>query len=339
MATKRLVSNIPVAQRMHKSIECLARLGQRLQQIEDASAECKKLKAPVMLTVRLLDNVIMLMVESSKTLGKRLAAQEQSMNTIAMQAAANDQEVINAFPQDQMKAREEVQKRFVEKAVSAVVRQCESDFAERAANRAAAVVQSFNALELAIKRAELEANRPYAARIGAQPGLQTQLSNIRVDCASMGVMKFFDLYCSTLEVGDDAQAELYEHAAKPYLQQLTRDGVQSYVRQSKERQSKAGEEFAVAIKLLNAFDIAARKRLPPEIERAVALQGALEELWTKTCGWDPAIGGNLTAAQFEKRYMTPGRGQPAKFEVWDGWLMRYASPKAMEPRLAPFTVL
>ena len=331
-------STITVSNRAHRGYECLTRIHARVVECGGAAKDCGALRDSIVNVANAVAAIILVQVQSAKEFGSKIVMNEAAWKAMADQAAANDPAVVRSMAMDRPGLKAAVASRHVEAAASKLRADLEKQFAAKAQPLVQKAIDAFGALETSIKRAELRAGRPYSVRIGNNVAGQLQIQNLRVDIASMDIKALFDMYCSTLEVGDDDQAQLLEAAATPHLQKIVSEGMTAFVRGAQnKRPSAAGNEYALASQLLRAFDQKAEQRLPPEIARAKALPSALEECYRLTAGYDPGVGGNVSAVQFQKRYLSPGNQPPARFAVADGWVTRYLTG-GEEPRLSPMNL-
>lgn len=318
--------------RAHKPGDALTVLTARVDEVKAKAAECEteSLKGAITGACTAIMRAIALQQQSMLAywrvergdLGRTGRVARASAMALTEERAKGGQ---YATAKDRADASAAEEKRLIGAASAELRSRVEGEFRPKADAVVQGAVDALKNVHRELARAELRAKRPLAMRVGDDAARQAMLTNLRVDVASMSAEEFARLYLACLDTGDLEQAELYEAAAKPWLQTILRDGV-APLRRATPRGQDITSQLQIAQALLGRFQREAEGRLPDELHIARSCVGKLEELFKVVIGLDPAIGGGMSAAEFKRRYMSGGNKPPAQFEPFDGWWTRWLIP-------------
>ncbi len=315
--------------RSHKPGDALAVLTARVDEVKAKAAECEteSLQTAITGACTAIMRAIALQQQSMLQYWRvergdlgRTGRVAKAAASAAIEERAKGGQYATARDRADAQAAEE--RRLVGAAAAELRSRVEGQFRDKAQAIVEGAVAAIKNVQRELSKAELRAKRPLAMRVGDDAARQAMITNLRVDVASMGVESFAELYRACLETGDLEQAELYEAAAKPWLQTILREGV-APLRRSTPRGQDITSQLQFAQALLGRFQREAEARLPDELHVARQCVGKLEELFKVVIGLDPSIGGGMSNADFQRRYMSGGNKPPAQFEPFDGWWTRW----------------
>lgn len=324
--------NNPLTQTPHrarKAGDALSVLTARCDEVKAKAAECD--------TESLRDSI----TGACTSLMRAIALQQQSMlaywrvergdrGRVGRVAKASAEATIEerakgrqyATARDRADAQAAEERRLVGAAAAELRSRVEGEFRPKADAVVQGAVDAIKNVQRELAKAELRAKRPLAMRVGDDAARQAMITNLRVDVAAMPLEDFAKLYLDCHATGDVEQCELYEAAARPWLQTILREGV-APLRRATPRASAIGDQLQIATALLNRFAREREGRLPAELHVARQCVGKLEELFKVVIGIDPSIGGGMSNADFQRRFMSGGNKPPAQFDPFDGWWTRW----------------